>query len=299
MWKQFSPASNSGFTIIELLVASTLSLLVLALVLSTSLTNKLVYQQDVVRTRINQNLRSAIDIIGMNMRQAGEALPSFFPAIEVVNGTGGGSDQLILRRNLYENEILNICQDLTAGTSTANIRFAYQTSEIACAYSSELVAYLNTWLAYRTQQGGQAKAYVYNRSAKVGELFTFDDGTDTGTELFIHRTAGNWAYDYPGDGLSAAMYLLEEYHFLLENGVLKLIQNGDNVNTLNIVDGITDFQVAIHMQDDTTQYAFSANDLWTSIKSLEITLAGADMYAGKLISSSITDRLFPRNVLSH
>ena len=295
----FTRASDDGFTVVELLVASTLGLMVTAMALAAVLANREVYKHDVVRTRINQNLRSALAIIGMNARQAGEALPAFFPAVEIVDHGTEAPDELYLRRNLRENEILNVCETLTANTSSSSVRFAYPTTEIACDYASELVPYLAAWNAYRTQRGGSASAYIYNRTARQGEFFTFNNMSDTGTEMFVLRSPGSWQYSYPGDGLTAAMYLLQEYHFRVENGILQLIENREDSNILNVVDGITNFQATARMQDGSTLSSFTANEPWTGIQYIEITISGQDTFAGRTVSSVLTSRMFPRNILSH
>src|SRR5690606_6020349 len=71
-------ASDKGFTLVELLVTSFLGLIMLALTLSATTSNRRLYKYDLVRTRINQNMRSALDIMGIDVRQAGENLFSTF-----------------------------------------------------------------------------------------------------------------------------------------------------------------------------------------------------------------------------
>jgi len=86
----------------ELLVASFLGLIILALGAQSTLSLRRLYLHDIVRTRVNQDLRGSLDMIGVNIRQAGENFTMSFPAIQIVNGTGGAGDQLILRRNLLD-----------------------------------------------------------------------------------------------------------------------------------------------------------------------------------------------------
>ncbi len=299
--KQFSPSSSDGFTLLELLVSSLLGLLVVALGLSTVLSNRRIYKHDIVQTKINQNLRSAIDILGMNVRQAGEALPAIFPAVEVIDGTSGAQDELIIRRNLHENEVLNVCQTITAGTANTSVLFAYSTTDAACDYATELQPYILTWNAYRTEEGGTAQAYIFNRSTKEGEFFTFTNVIDSSatSQMTIQKNATTWQHSYAGDGLSAAMYLIEEYHFRVTNSTLELIENNDTTNILNIVDGITGFQVKANMLDGTTKTSFTNTDSWTQIKSLEITLTGEDTFAGKTVTNTVSEKLYPRNILSN
>ena len=75
---------DSGFTVLEMLVASSIGLLVLTLLLSSTLASKNLFRADVVRTRINQDLRSALDIVGSQVRVAGENfVVSFFLVLEL------------------------------------------------------------------------------------------------------------------------------------------------------------------------------------------------------------------------
>jgi len=292
-------SGNSGFTLTELLVASFLAMIVLALSLTSVISNRNLYKYDVVRTRLNQNLRSAMDIISMTTKQAGEALTASFPAILLVDG-GSGPDELILRRNLHENEILNICQNLPAGSTGMTVLFSYDTTLAGCAYSTDLLPYLNVWVDYANERGGIARAFAFNRSTKEGEFFLYENAVDTGTQMYVDRANSSaWQYSYTGDGVSAAMYLLEQTHFRLNNGVLQIIQSDDTSNILNVVDGITNFQVTARLTDETTVSALTITDHWTEIKWLEVTLSGTDSFAQEPVSSSLTARLFPRNILSN
>lgn len=291
--------SMHGFTVVEFLVASALGLLLVAMTLSSTMMNRSVYREDIVRTRINQNLRSALDILSLNARQTGQSLDNTFPAVELVDGVGGQPDQLILRRNLYENEIFPVCQTITGGTFTANIIFAYLTPNSACNWDSAFLPYINTWNSYVTSQGGTALGYIYNNATRTGEFFPFDNVNYDASQMQVHRLSGNWANSYPGDGYTSSMYLLEQLQFRVTNGTLQIVQNNDTTNVLNVVDGIVDFQVRARMQSGTYRTAFAATDDWTQLGALEVTLTGAETVGGKTIQSQLVSHVFPRNVLSN
>ncbi len=298
--KLFSVSSDRltaqrGFGLLELLVSSFLGLIVLTLSLGVLESLRSSFKYDIMRTRVNQNLRSALDIMGLNIRQAGEAFPDFFPAIIL---TSGSTDELIIRRNLYENEILNVCQSLAANTFNASIDFANTSSDPACAYDVNLRPYKTAWDNHRVSEGGATKAYVYNRSSRSGEFFTYTGSSDNGTRMRINRAGGNWVNSYPGDGNSAAMYIVEEYKFRVLGGVLQIIKNEDSANVLNVVDGITNFQVKIVMNDDTVMTSFGANDVWPEIEYIEISLTGRDTMGERTVDNTVTAKYFPRNVLS-
>lgn len=288
-------ANQFGFTLVEMLVGSFLSMLILTLSLGVINVQRNTFKFDIARTKVNQNLRSALDIISLNVRQAGEAFPDFFPAILL---TSGSTDELTIRRNLYENEILNVCQTLTAGTSNASVLFATNSITPACAYNAALVPYKNTWDAHRTAEGGSAKAYIYNRSSRLGEFFTFNGSSNNGVQMAISKVASSWNNSYPGDGNSAAMYIIEEYKFRVSNGILQIVKNNDLVNVLNVVDSISNFQTNIVLRDGTVMSSFSATDRWPDIQYIEISLTGRDNFGKRTIDNTITAKLFPRNILS-
>src|SRR5690606_49337 len=93
-------ATEGGFTLLEVLVSMSLTGILMAMVIGSVLLFQGGYATDVVRTRVNSNLRSAMDILSMNIRQAGENLQASFPAVIVEDGEGGAPDVLRVRRSL-------------------------------------------------------------------------------------------------------------------------------------------------------------------------------------------------------
>src|SRR5690606_12792998 len=129
---------NSGFTLVELMVAAGIGLGLLAATAGVVLSNRGLFNIDMVRTRLNQNLRSSLDIIGMNVREAGENLPGSFPAVELINGNDE-PDELVLRRNLVD-EVLKLCVVIDIGTAAPFI-FAIPGTTQGCTYDDQQVNY--------------------------------------------------------------------------------------------------------------------------------------------------------------
>lgn len=290
-----SLSSAKGFTIAELLVASFMGLLLLAVVLSAVQMNRYVFGRDTIRTRLNENLRGAMDILTADGRIAGENLGSTFPAVKIVDGGGTNSDQLYLRRGQVD-EILKVCTAITAGSTTSQIYFAITGNVQGCTYTGATQSF-TSWRDFRTANGGQVKAYIYDLSAKVGEFFTYYSETDTGSTYYIQRTAGTWAHAYPAT--SSAVYLLEEWRYVKNSDLLQVIQNEDSANPYNISFGISGFNVEAVMQDGTTKTSFSESDSWTQISLVKITLKGQDSFAKETIERTLIGQFFPRNVLSY
>jgi Tfp pilus assembly protein PilW len=289
-------ASDSGFTITELLVVSFLGLLMLALTLSATMSNRQLYRYDLVRTRINQNLRSALDIIGIDVREAGENLPSTFPAVEIIDGTAGAPDELIVRRNLVD-EVFNVCVQIASGSGNTDVIVADDTLTVpGCDTTSNLTA-LTNWSAYRLAEGGTVKGYVYDRVNHVGEFFDLVDEQNNGSNFRIVRAAGNWTNTYPVG--ASSIYILEEWRYRLQNGVLQIVTDQDTANPLDVVTDLTDFQVLATMQDTTTMNSFAVTDDWTEIATLQILLTGQDTIKGEVFSRTVSARFFPRNILSN
>ena len=113
--------SSKGFTILELTVASAVSLTVLGLSLGMITEIRRGFLGDRVRITSNDNLRQASDFIGQDLRQAGERLESStqLPGISIIAGADGAPSTLVIQRQLL-NETLPVCQSISAGTGTSS-----------------------------------------------------------------------------------------------------------------------------------------------------------------------------------
>ncbi len=295
MLKPFSLNCDKGATIAELLVASVVGLVLVSLTHSVILANHRLYQVDIVRTELNQNLRSALDIIAANARESGERLPATFPALLLTDG-GANPDELIIRRNLLD-EVLVVCQDLTAGSGNSWVFLsAPLAGNPACTYPSQSTSY-NSWSTYRNDEGGAVDAYIVNLATGEGEFFKYDGEQDFGGDLMVHRESGNWQYDYPAQ--VSAIYILEEWDLSVNGDFLQLVVNQNVAEPRNIIFGIENFQVQITMEDTSVLNAFTNNEDWVDIQSIDISLSGSTQYKGQDISASLSSKFFPRNILSN
>lgn len=291
-----SLSSDRGFTITEMLVASFIGAMVLVPILSSSIAYRNILGKDMARTRLNQNLRGALDIIGTDIRVGGENLTSTFPAIEVVNGTGSNPDELIVRRNLLD-EVLPVCQSLSAGSTSANMYFAVTGNVAGCAYSGHTNNY-NAWRSYRIAQGGTVKGYIFNTSTRQGEFFNYASETNTGTQYYVTRSGATaFANAYPVGG--AAMYILEEWRYRVSGGLLQIVQNRVTATPYNVAYDISNLQVTVTLQDGTTRTSFVSTDDWTNIGRIQMTLTGTDRFRRQTITRTVSGSFFPRNILSN
>ena len=266
----------------------------MGMALSTVLSNRNLLKYDFIRTKLNQQLKGAIEIAGATAREAGENLSANFPAIEIVNGVTS-ADEVILRRAVV-GEILKLCTPISAGTSADQIHFADASGTLGCLYSDNLFNF-SSWQANRLEAEGSLLAYAYDSSTKVGEFFEYTGEVDTGSELYLERGSGVWENDY--SSITTSIYIIEQWQFKLEEDVLQVIENDYSDDPYNIIFGVSDFQVSINYPDGTSTDSFTVDDNWTQIASLQISITVEDSFAGKQISRTMEAEFFPRNILSN
>jgi type IV pilus assembly protein PilW len=286
---------------IELLVTLLVSSVIAGAALSITLSTRELLAKDQSRSQISQDLRLGLDLLGVDVRQAGERLPEDFPAVEIIDGAGG-PDTLVLRRNLLA-AVLPVCEQIDQATTTEEVRIAKDGT--AAPQGCPPVPDENTdgwpdnleaWRAYRTAQGGAVKAYVYNPVAHQGEFFVYDG--DGSTTHFIHKTDdGSWANTY-GTTQQCRIYVIEERRYTLQGDVLQYTVNGETGTPHGIIHGVTDFQVRAELADGSMVDALGAADRWSAISAVEISVRGVTNVDGEVLERNVSSRFFPRNVLS-
>ncbi|ANM30735.1 hypothetical protein ABI59_15830 [Acidobacteria bacterium Mor1] len=294
-------SSSSGFSLVELLVAMVILLLIMAAGLTISMSSRTTLRSDQNRTTLNQNLRSGMDLVGIDIRQAGERLPADVPALEIRDGASGAADTLVVRRNLAD-DVLPVCVDIASGSSTAEVTIALTTGTIPAG--CDPVADTNTdgwadnlgnWRAERIAAGGTMTAYIYNPTTRLGEFFEFD-GEDAAAYHLDRSSSGTWTNDYLASD-SARVYVMEEREFSLSGGILEMDINGSG-SPFSLVDDVVDFQLRAIFQDGTIQTALAAADDWSNLEAIEVNLSGRSTFMDRTMDRALSSRYFPRNVLS-
>jgi hypothetical protein len=285
----------NGFTTLELVVSSFLSLLILGLALGSVLVSRDSLGRDTVRTRLVQNLRGSLDIAGSDIRVAGENLNSSFPAVNLINGVNA-PDSLIVRRNLI-GQVFPLCVAIPVGSTSSSISVADGSNNPGCSRAAQTYSYTQ-WKTFRLTNGGSTDAFIYNSATKSGEFFKYISEVDSGTQYsLIKGGSAPWQAAYPV--ASTSIYLLEEWQYKVQNQRLLVIQNRDQTNPLTVSFGITDFQISLTLADGSTRSAFSDTDNWTLINAVSLSLSGQDSFRKKVIQRTLTAAYFPRNVLSN
>ncbi len=301
-WKLSLPTSNKGFTVIELLVSMVIGLIMVSIAVSTVLSGKDSYQTNLIRTRMSQNVRGALDILGTNIKQAGERLPDNVPAIELVNGASGAPDQLILRRNIL-GEVLTLCEPINIGTQNPVVFGNYSTTP-GCDYAAQDAKY-NAWRNHRLANT-ITYGFIINTATKQSEIFEYRRERKTGSRFFIRRRAaggGNWQHNYPVGNTS--VYLIEQWNFSLQadpvisgETILSVVENDDTSNPLHLAPAINDLQIEIELKDGSVVQSLAATDDWSNIKNLDVTITSEETHKGKVYKSELNAKFFPRNILS-
>jgi len=289
--------TQAGYTLIEVLVSSVLLLIVVALVGGHVNFQKKTFVDGALRSRLNQNLRGTLDIVGTDIRIGGENLPLAFPSFLITDG-GTSSDQLSVRRAVLE-DALPLCVAIAAGSSTTTLTVADNalTTPAGCGYTGNKTIY-DRWSTYRTQQGGSIKAYIFNLTTRDGEFFDYNAETDLTTKLQLRRPGGSAAFTYSYPAGTSVLYVLEEWKYQVQNDELQVIQNGDSASPLTVMFNVDKFNASATMSDGTVKTALIKTDNWTLIRSLTLSITGKDTKAGIDVLRVATSRFFPRNILS-
>ena len=316
-FKLSTPAlTNRGMTLVEVLIGAALGGLIIALAMGISVSNRKLLTTDQARTTINQNLRSALDIVGNDIRITGERLSREsnvgISAIEVVGG-----NKLILRRNLSSFS-LPFCEgSFVAGHR--NIVVALNSSYFGIDLNSDdgqQCRVIDTdgdgkpdnwqaWKEFREENGGRIRAYLYTPSEEgVQDFFNYVGETEIsywwgGKKFQIDVDRSEEVTNTYRLSEKPNLLLLEEQTYYLDNGTLMV--NKDNAITQSIINDIESFEVRVVKQDGSKLETFNTDSGldWTEIAGIEISITGKQKDRGKDIERTLTGRYFPRNILSN
>jgi len=307
----FDESGSSGYSLVEVLLAMTIALVVMAGALTLALGSRRLYETDQIRNRLSANLQAGRELLVTDVRQVGERLNENFPAIVVTRGgdlpggSSGDPDELILRRNLLST-VLRICED--ADSTDGDLVIAVKNSpppgcaplpvEPGDTYPSNLQA----WTDQRIAAGGTIEAYLFDPVAGTGEFFVIESEGENGDGFFIHRPVGS-----PNLGQSylvsndSRIYILEERRYRISNGTLQLLVDGDTSSPINLVDSIDDFQVRVlpkptaAVPDPAPLESFPGVG-WKTLRSVELSIQGSAGPPGRQIQRGWTTEIMPRNV---
>jgi hypothetical protein len=113
----FRAKQPAGLSLLELLVTVVISTIILSVSLGLIVTQRRQYLNQQASTDTGQTLQAGMDMIGNDIRQAGEQIGTGtgLPVVRLMDGTSGAPDVLQLQRRLLGKE-LNVCLNVSAGT---------------------------------------------------------------------------------------------------------------------------------------------------------------------------------------
>jgi prepilin-type N-terminal cleavage/methylation domain-containing protein len=283
-----------GFSLVELMVSTSLGLVMSALLFSTLQSFKEAYRNSVQRLALEQDLRISLNIVGGGIRQAGEGLTGIFPAIEVIDGARNTPDQIVLRRAILQNQP-TVCATIAAGSVKGVVMLTNGALSSGCSYSTNGTSY-SSWHNHRISEGGSALAYIFNSATKLGEFFTYSNEMDSGDSYYLVPSSGNWTNQYPL-GYSN-LHALEESTYSIENGELVLVKDQKTDEKQYVAFGLTDLQAQVHLSDGSVVNSFQRTSDWTQVRYIEITLTAEYTTADSSTPLRLVSQFFPRNSLS-
>lgn len=113
--KRLSLRRNSGFSLVEMMVAIGIGMLMLAAVTTTFMSQAKIYSAQEQVNEMEQNARGALDVIAREIKMAG-----YKPAGGTVNGVTYNPSQLVIEADLDGSGAVS-----TASTSNEQITYAY------------------------------------------------------------------------------------------------------------------------------------------------------------------------------
>ena len=306
--------TTSGVTLVELLISVAVGLIILTSAFGLTMSNRKLLAVDQERTSVNQNLRSALDIIGADVRVTGERLGSVgVPAIVVRNG-----NELILRRSVHDN-VMPMCSGsnrysngmlISYWPGNEDSRYPGCSTDVArdkkrrTFNSSGEPVYedgsdnvpddIHYWQDYRIKNGNEVPAYIYNKTHRYGEFFTYTNEVPVSGQGIAIVRSGSWDKDYLM-GEQNTIYLLEERRYRVnDEGVLELILNDKESDAQRVVNGLKEdeFKITAVLADGSTSENFGdAGGDWKDLRAIKVEL---ESKSGRKLSSEF----FPRNALS-
>ncbi len=266
------------------------------------------------RTGVNQALRIPSEIIGNDIRMAGERFARLgntgLQPVQIVPGGTGASDEIILRRN-RSDEVLPVCETVQGSQNSFRIyrQQGWLNSPQGAPYPEcGPVMDPDGWprnlravhdLAAATTTDGVLRGFLYNPSAGTGQFFDFRVRTPpTVTSGQILREGTPFAWDGYPLANRPRVYILEERRYRLRDGFVELIVNGRDQDPLRVAAGIEDLRFRYVLDDDQVTSIMPEGMGWRNIRSVEVLMTASYAEGADVTERTLAYRYFPRNILS-
>ncbi|WP_297854647.1 PilW family protein [Meiothermus sp.] len=283
---------KDGLTLVELLIASAVSVLILALLVPIVMGGRRLYTLDQSRTGINQDIQAAMAMIGDDLRQAGQGLlyagagyNSSPRPIWVTAGTPGDSLEVWFARSGSNIPTpIGLCGNATA--SSIPVASSSNSCGQGDGNSNNIPDVAEPFNNYRIAQGGSVQVYLYNPSLRTGKLINLTAGSGTAT---------NYSFTYTGStsgtyGQGSSLMLVDRRQYTLSAGQLLLSENGGPGRAVMV--GVTQFRVEPLTP---TGSLWNATMPLSDLSRVRITITATDPQG---VTRTQTNEFFPRNFLS-
>jgi len=185
-----SSASAAGFTVLELLLAVSLTLIAVATTSSFFTMGRRVMRDQSLEIETTQAARAAIDVLVRDLRLGGACLPvtGEFMSLEAVNG--GGEDEVVTRTGLTRPDL-------------SCVRTATPVDTLTLAAGSTIQV--------ESVEGFSTGMRAYIRGPVDGEFFNVTSVDTSNNRLGRDRAFGK---DYPG---GSGVFAIDERHFYIHH----------------------------------------------------------------------------------
>jgi prepilin-type N-terminal cleavage/methylation domain-containing protein len=200
--QNLSPSNKSqGFTLMELLVGMSVTTIVAGLVLQSLVQVQTTFTKDQKKVENGQKMSSVLEIIGREIRQAGELIvePNF-PTIKITPLSSGGASIIIYRAI---SEPISICQEIAGGTSVTELPFAIDTTVVSsCKVPSSSITSPSVFPTkeqdWVTQRGaGSLLGVLYRSTTRKTKQFVYDREVSTTGTNSMSLSIGTVAFSIP------------------------------------------------------------------------------------------------------
>jgi prepilin-type N-terminal cleavage/methylation domain-containing protein len=307
------PLVTKGFTLVELVTSLAVIGLVGSLALNAFNYAQKSYNDDKTSNEDGSNITAGIDLVGNNIKQAGEGINDpKFPVLELQQN--GDSSILTTRRNLGD-ESLPICQNIVSGTSTTSIIMRSTTFSGACSDTAmdgstpPLPLNLSKWKEKRCQQDGKDGCQgnneekftiaLYDGNGNI-QLAKYIGETSVGTSpaIQIEFIAPATSFNRNFNGGQSFMYLIEQKRYSLDPSSKTLRLSVDGGNSQALISNVDKFKIAVKPKGTSTVLETfpTSSKNWQDIEdvSLDLDVKGQNSKKAK----ETKNKFYPRNALS-
>jgi prepilin-type N-terminal cleavage/methylation domain-containing protein len=240
---------SEGFSLIELIVTMAISSIVISLASQALLRTQNSFAKDQKRVSSNQKMSSVLEIIGREIRQAGELITDpDFPTVQVKPLSAGANPAVSLIVYRAISNPMSMCTAYANGANVNRLFFAVNTTtNLTCQVLPASVITGNTfpieqqagWINQRTAAGGSALGMIATNplpmgSPRVFRPFIYNDELSTPGSDSLNLSIGISPIITAGTiNIADSAYLVVKKEYLICQSDLIVRVNSNVESTLN------------------------------------------------------------------